>query len=196
MTKLRARVSASATFTTPSAASISQAERAAWRLLHGPAIGLTQSTGCHPDLAGCAKIKQDGYRLQVRRAADVVTAVHSPRLRLEPWIEAQRGRYWRHRSELGKGCNAPRKFTVGSRSRALPSMKTSPCKSPMVVASRTFSETQASLPRRAGSVRARERRWRSRRCGGGRTTTRRPDDIPPFPRTLASRRNARRLCRA
>jgi hypothetical protein len=95
-----------------------------------------------------------------------------------------------HRSELGKvQCGGlRRKVIVGSRSRALPSMKTSPCKSPTVVASRTLSGTQAGLPRRAGSVRARERRWRSHRCGGGHTTARRPlDDIPPFPGTMACR---------
>jgi hypothetical protein len=56
-----------------------------------------------------------------------------------------------------------RKVIVGSRSGAPPSMKTSPCKSPTVVASRTLSGAQAGLPRRAGSVPARERHWRSRR---------------------------------
>jgi hypothetical protein len=71
-------------------------------------------------------------------------------------------------------------------------MKTSACKSPTVVASRTLSGTQAGLPQRAGSVRARERRWRSRRCGGGHTAARRPlDDIPPLPRTLARRQDTR-----
>jgi hypothetical protein len=88
-----------------------------------------------------------------------------------------------------------RKVIVGNRSRALPSMKTSACKSPTVVASRTLSGTQAGLPRRAGSVRARERRWRSRRYGGGHTTARRPpDDIPPLSVALARQQDARRLC--
>jgi hypothetical protein len=64
------------------------------------------------------------------------------------------------------------------------------------VASRTLSGTQAGLPQRAGSVRARERRWPARRCGGGHTTVRRlPDDIPPLPSSMARRQNARRLCR-
>ncbi len=58
-------------------------------------------------------------------------------------------------------------------------MKTSPCKSLTVVASRTLSETQADLPRSDGSVRARERRWRSRRFGGGHTTVRRLHDEHP-----------------
>jgi hypothetical protein len=63
-------------------------------------------------------------------------------------------------------------------------MKTSPSKSPTVVASRTLSGTQADLPRQGGSVRARERRWRSRRFGGGYTTVRRlrDDRAPPLPR--------------
>jgi hypothetical protein len=114
------------------------------------------------------------------------------------WIEAQRGGYCRHRSELGKAqCGRlRRKVIVGNRSRALPSMKTSACKSPTVVASRTLSGTQAGLPRRAGSVLARERRWRSRRYGGGHTTARRSlDDITPLPIALARRQDRRRLCR-
>jgi hypothetical protein len=41
--------------------------------------------------------------------------------------------------------------------------------------------------RPAGSIRGRERRWRSRRSGGGHTLSRRLalNDIPPIPRALA-----------